>query len=78
MEFNNWTALFTRAGTPRPIIDKLNAEAVRILNLPDVRERLLGLGAEPTASTPQELGATMKKDAERWGKIIRATGMQVD
>lgn len=78
VEFNNWTALFTRAGTPRPIIDKLNAEAVRILYLPDVRERFLGLGAEPTASTPQELGVTMKKDAALWGRIINATGMQAD
>lgn len=78
VEFENWTALFARAGTPRPIIEKLNAEVVRILNLPDIRERLLGLGAEPAPSTPQELGATMKKDAERWGRIIKATGMQPD
>lgn len=78
VEFNNWTALFTRAGTPRPLIDKLNAEAARILNLPDVRERLLGLGAEPTASTPQELGATMRNDAARWGNVIKVTGIQAD
>ena len=78
VEFNNWTALFTRAGTPRPLIDKLNAEAARILTLPDVRERLLGLGAEPAASTPQELGATMRNDAVRWGNVIKVTGIQAD
>ena len=78
VEFENWTALFARAGTPRPIIDKLNAEVVRILGTPEIRERLLGLGAEPAPSTPQELGATMKKDAERWGRIIKTTGMQPD
>ena len=78
VEFNNWTALFTRAGTPRAIVDKLNAEAVRILNLPDVKERFLGLGAEPTASTPEELGVTMKKDAELWGKVIKTTGIKGD
>ena len=78
LEFNNWTAMFVRAGTPRPIIDKLNAEVVRVLNLPDVRERLLALGAEPVPGTPEELGTTMKKDADRWSKLIKATGMQPD
>ena len=78
VEFNNWTALFTRAGTPRAIVDKLNAEALRILKLPDVRQRFLGLGAEPTASTPEELGVTMKKDAELWGKVIKTTGIKGD
>lgn len=78
VEFNNWTALFTRAGTPRAIVDKLNAEAMRILKLPDVRQRFLGLGAEPTASTPEELGVTMKKDAELWGKVIKTTGIKGD
>lgn len=78
VEFNNWTALFTRAGTPRAIVYKLNAEAIRILNLPDVKERFLGLGAEPTASTPEELGVTMKKDAELWGKVIKTTGIKGD
>ena len=78
VEFNNWTALFTRAGTPRAIVDKLNAETVRILKLPDVKERFLGLGAEPTASTPEDLGVTMKKDAELWGKVIKTTGIKGD
>ncbi len=78
VEFNNWTAMFARAGTPRPIVDKLHAEAVRILNLPDVRERFLALGAEPAASSPQELGVTVKKDAERWGNLIKATGIQAE
>ena len=78
VEFNNWTAMFTRAGTPRAIVDKLNAEAIRILKLPDVKERFLGLGAEPVASTPEELAVTMKKDAELWGKVIKTTGIKGD
>ena len=76
--FDNWTAMFARAGTPRAIVDKLNAEATRILKLPDVQERFLGLGAEPTTSTPQALGATLKNDAEIWGKVIRDTGIKGD
>lgn len=76
--FDNWTAMFARAGTPHAIVDKLNAEAARILKLPDVRERFLALGAEPVSSTPQELGATLKKDAEVWGKVIRDSGIKGD
>lgn len=78
VEFDNWTAIFARAGTPRPIVDRLNADAVRILSLPDVRERFLGLGAEPTPSTSQELATTLKNDAARWGKLIKSTGIQAD
>ena len=78
LDFDNWTALFARAGTPKPIIDRLNAEIVRILAQTDVRERLATLGAEPVSSTPQELAAVVRKDAERWGRIIKATGMQPD
>lgn len=78
LEFDNWTALFARAGTPKAIVDKLNAEIVRIMAMPDVRDRLATLGAEPLSSTPAELGTIVRRDAERWGKIIKATGMQPD
>ena len=78
LEFNNWTSMFVRAGTPKPIVDKLNAEVVRILASPDVQEKLRGLGAEPSPTTSDEMAAIMKKDAERWGKIIKSTGMKAD
>ena len=78
LEFDNWTGLFVRAGTPRPIIERLNAEVVRILNLPDVRERIQALGAEPAPSSADELSAIVKKDAERFGKVIKATGMKAE
>ena len=78
LDFDNWTALFARAGTPKPIVDRLNTEIVRILAQPDVRERLATLGAEPAPSTPQELATVIRKDADRWGRIIKASGMQPD
>lgn len=78
LEFNNWTAIFTRAGTPRPIVDRLNAEVLRILALPDVREKLDAMGAEPAPTTPDELRGILRKDAERWGRIIKSTGMKAD
>jgi len=76
MEFSNWTMLSVRAGTPRAIVDKLNAEVQRILQQPDVRARITGLGAEITPNTPEEMVAIMRKDAQRWGRIIPTTGMK--
>jgi tripartite-type tricarboxylate transporter receptor subunit TctC len=73
-EFNNWYGIMAPAGTPRPLIDLLNAEVHRILALPDVRERFSGLGADPTPSTPEKFGAVMKADAEKWGRIIKRPG----
>jgi tripartite-type tricarboxylate transporter receptor subunit TctC len=77
-EFNNWYGIMAPAGTPRPLIDLLNAEVLRILSLPDVRERFSGLGADPTPSTPEKFGAVLKADAEKWGRIIRQAGVRAD
>src|SRR6185295_9271323 len=56
-EFNNWYGVMAPAGTPRPIIDRLNAEVARILALPEIREKFMGLGAEPIPSTPEKFAA---------------------
>ncbi len=76
MEFSNWTTLFVRAGTPAPIVDKLTSEVLRILQQPDVRERIAGLGAEAAPTSSQEMSAIMRKDAQRWGVIIKKSGMK--
>jgi tripartite-type tricarboxylate transporter receptor subunit TctC len=77
-EFNNWYGIMAPAGTPRPLIDLLNAEVHRILSLPDVRERFSGLGADPTPSTPEKFAAVMKTDAEKWGRIIKQAGVRAE
>ena len=77
-EFNNWYGIMAPAGTPRPVIDWLNTEILRILALSDVRERFTGLGADPTPSTPERFGAVMKADAEKWGRIIKQAGVRAD
>lgn len=77
-EFNNWTGILAPAGTPRPVMDKLNAEVVHILELPAVHQTFRGLGAEPTRSTQQEFGRVLRSDAEKWGKLIKATGFRPD
>lgn len=74
--FDNWTGLLAPAGTPRLIVDKLQGEVVRILDQPAVHQMFTKLGAEPIRSTPQEFARILRSDAERWGKLIKATGFR--
>lgn len=69
--FVTWVALFAPRGTPRPIIDRLHAETVKALGDSGVRERLLALGLEPRASTPEQLGQMNRSGHARVAAIIR-------
>ncbi len=66
------------AGTPRPIVDRLNAELGKALQHPEVRERILGVGAEPAHTTPEAFGALIRSEIARWAKVIKAAGVKVD
>ncbi len=70
----SWLALFAPAGTPRDIVNRVSSETVRILKISDVKERLLGQGAEPIGSTPEELAATLAADMAKYAKVIRESG----
>ena len=72
LEGCNWLALFAPAATPRTIIDRLNAEVVKALTAPDVRERLSTSGMEASPTSPDQLGAMVKNDLAKWGPIIKA------
>jgi tripartite-type tricarboxylate transporter receptor subunit TctC len=72
----NWYIVLAPAGTPRPIIERLNADAVAGMNTADSRERLQALGAEPNAATPAETEAFLRAEFERWGKVIREAGIK--
>ena len=73
-----WIGFVAPAGVPRAIVDKLAMETAAIIALPDVRERLLALGAEPAASTPDEFGAYIKSEIAKWGKVIKESGAKVE
>ena len=73
-----WNAMFVPAATPKEIVAKLNAEVLKALTQPDVRERLTGAGAAPTAGTPEEFGAYFRNEVERFGKIVKAAGIRID
>jgi tripartite-type tricarboxylate transporter receptor subunit TctC len=70
-EATGWNGVFAPAGTPRAIIAKLNADIVKVLNMPDVRERLTGMGSNPVGGTPEQFSAYVKQEIARWGKVIR-------
>ena len=72
----SWNALFAPAGTPPEIIKTLNGALLDILAEPDVRRRLLELGIEARASTPEAISARLKSDIEKWRKVIEKAGIQ--
>jgi tripartite-type tricarboxylate transporter receptor subunit TctC len=72
-ETDNWYGVVVTAGTPRSIINRLNAEVVRALNLPDVKEALFKLGLETAPGTPQDFGAYMKAEYTKWAKVVGGT-----
>ncbi len=74
-EMSSWQAVYVPKGTPKAIVQKLNAEIVKILRQPDVRDKLQGqLGMEIIASTPDELAAHMAREIPRWGELVRKSG----
>jgi tripartite-type tricarboxylate transporter receptor subunit TctC len=74
----SWGGVMAPAGTPPEIIAKLNAEINRIIKLPDVSEKLQGLGAEIVGSTPAEFDAYVKAEIAKWGKVARDNNVQLD
>jgi tripartite-type tricarboxylate transporter receptor subunit TctC len=70
-ELSNWYSLLAPAQTPRAIVDKLNAEIIAILRLPDVRERIAALGNEIETSTPQQFDERIRKEVVMWQKVLR-------
>ena len=77
-EFSAWYVMLAPAKTPAAIVDKVSAEAKRIAGLPEVRERLNALGAEPASGSPAEVGALLKSEMERWAKLIKEQNIKVE
>jgi tripartite-type tricarboxylate transporter receptor subunit TctC len=77
-EMSLWNALFAPAGTSKEFVARLNAEVLKALEAPDVRERLLGAGAVPTAGTPEELGGFFRNEVGRFAKVVQAIGLKLD
>ena len=77
-EVIGWYGVLARAGTPQFIVDRLNAEIVKVLALPDIKERIAGQGAEVVGDTPMHFAAFLKADIARWAPLIKASGARVE
>ena len=74
----SWYGFHAPAGTPKPIVDKINAEIVKALKTPEMRERFASIGADTVSMTPAEFGAFVEAEVAKWGKVIRAIGVKVE
>jgi tripartite-type tricarboxylate transporter receptor subunit TctC len=77
-EMINWLGLFAPTGTPRAIVDRLARESLRIVQTPEVRERLNSQGAEPSPLNTDAFTAFVKNEVAKWAKVVTATGMTTD
>jgi tripartite-type tricarboxylate transporter receptor subunit TctC len=73
-----WYGVFAPAGTPKAIVNQLNAEIAKALESKDAQERLAGVGCEPHKSTPEQFAQLVREDLPRWAKIVKASGATID
>ena len=78
MDIREWYGMLAPARTPRAIVDKLNAEMVRIFRQPEVQARLTDLGAEFVGSSPAELAVQLAADVKNWAKVVKEAGIRAD
>jgi tripartite-type tricarboxylate transporter receptor subunit TctC len=72
-----WTGILAPAGTPAPIINRLNAEIAKVLELKDVQEALARQGAEAQPSSPAEFAAFLKSDYAKWARVVKEGGIRI-
>jgi tripartite-type tricarboxylate transporter receptor subunit TctC len=77
-DYDQWYGLLASAKTPRGLVNTLNREVVRILNLPDIRDRMLSQGATPAPTTPEEFDAFIRTEVARFAKVLIAAGARIN
>ena len=73
-----WHGILAPARTPTNIVRRLNVEIVKIINMPDVKEKLIALGAEPVGNISEEFGALVKSEVAKWADVVKKSGAKVD
>jgi tripartite-type tricarboxylate transporter receptor subunit TctC len=77
-EVRNWYGVFVPAGTPREIVARLNAELAKVLQMADVKSKLLESGIEALYSTPEQFAAYIQSETQRWAKVVKASGARAE
>ena len=77
-EVVSWQAIFAPAGTPKPIVQRLNAEIAKVINMPDVKAKLDELAVEPAAGPPEQLAEFQKAEIAKWSKVAKAANVKVE
>ena len=77
-EVTTWYGVLAPAGTPRPIIARLNGDLVKLMHAPDMKEKLAASGTDPLTSTPEEFSAYLKQEIAKWGEVVRKANLKAD
>jgi tripartite-type tricarboxylate transporter receptor subunit TctC len=77
-DITGWAGLFAPAGTPKPIVNKLNQQTARIVQMPDFREKLLALGSEPVGGSAEDLATIMKVQSQKWKTVNRTAHIKAE
>jgi len=77
-EMKNWYGLLAPAGTPKSIIDKLNAAIVKVVSTPEIKEQFYAQGSEPTSNSPQEFSQFIREETERMSKVVKKAGIKIE
>jgi tripartite-type tricarboxylate transporter receptor subunit TctC len=75
-EVVNWYGMLVPAGTPREVVLRLQREIARVMEIPDIREKLVAQGTDPAPSTPEEFGTFMKSEAAKWARVIKSANVK--
>lgn len=78
VEMTTWYGLFVTAGTPKDVVNRIYAETIKVLQLPDVQKRLIALGGEPGKITQEQFAALVKSDYERFGRLIKDANVKIE
>jgi len=77
-EVTTFYGVLAPAGTPKPIVSRINAELVRIMHSPELKDRLAVMATDPATGTPEEFGDFLKRETAKWGEVVRKAGLKVD